>query len=142
MFWFLFWYIRFSIFIVGFAISIRNIKKSYSKNANMSWSGIRSWSIFITLSMIPQLKLGGGGEIEGIFRQYLLFSFIFGFFDISLWQKQLVTIVYNRWYQIFFYFQHTLNKLFNNCIKLHWYYISSSWYMKGVQTDITPEKKQ
>ena len=27
----------------------------------------------------------------------------------------------------FFYFQHTLNRLFDNCVKLYWYYISSSW---------------
>ena len=31
----------------------------------------------------------------------------------------------------FFHFQHTLNRLFNNCIKFYWYGISSSWNMKG-----------
>ena len=31
----------------------------------------------------------------------------------------------------FFHFQHTLYRLFNNCIKLYWYQISSSWNMKG-----------
>ena len=32
----------------------------------------------------------------------------------------------------FFHFQHTLNRLFNSCIKSYWYYISSSWNMKWV----------
>ena len=31
----------------------------------------------------------------------------------------------------FFHFQHTLNRLFNNCITLHLYYNSSSLNMKG-----------
>ena len=31
---------------------------------------------------------------------------------------------------VFFHFQHTLDRLFNNCIKLYWYKISSSWKMK------------
>ena len=26
----------------------------------------------------------------------------------------------------FFHFQHTLDRLFNNCIKLYWYYVSSA----------------
>ena len=38
----------------------------------------------------------------------------------------------------FFHFQHTLNGLFNNCIKLYWYQISSSWNMNGVQIDLPP----
>ena len=40
----------------------------------------------------------------------------------------------------FFHFQHTLNRLFNNCLKLYWCYISSSWNMKGGQIDRPPEK--
>ena len=31
----------------------------------------------------------------------------------------------------FFHFQHTLNRLFKNCMKLYWYWTSSSWNMKG-----------
>ena len=35
-----------------------------------------------------------------------------------------------------FYFQPTLNRLFNSCIKLYWHKISFSWNMKGMgQTD-------
>ena len=30
---------------------------------------------------------------------------------------------------LFFYSQATLNRLFNDSIKLYWYYISSSWNM-------------
>ena len=32
----------------------------------------------------------------------------------------------------FFHFPHTLNKLFNNCIKLNWSQISSSWNKKSL----------
>ena len=39
----------------------------------------------------------------------------------------------------FFYFQTAINSLFNNCIKLYWCYISSSWNMKaGAQFDVSP----
>ena len=44
----------------------------------------------------------------------------------------------------FFHFQHTLNRLFNNCITLHLYYNSSSLNMKGegggAQIDPSPQK--
>ena len=40
----------------------------------------------------------------------------------------------------FFHFQHTLNRLFNNCIKLYWYSSSYSWNMKGRGGYIPPEK--
>ena len=44
----------------------------------------------------------------------------------------------------FFHFQHTLNRLFNNCITLHLYYNSSSLNMKGegggAQIDPSPRK--
>ena len=42
----------------------------------------------------------------------------------------------------FFNFEHTLNRLFNNCIKLCWYQISSSGNMKQVgELNLpTPEK--
>ena len=45
---------------------------------------------------------------------------------------------------VFFQFQYTLNRLFNNCIKLCWYQISSSWNMKqegrGESNWLPPEK--
>ena len=40
---------------------------------------------------------------------------------VSIWQ--MISAV--------FYFQPTLYSFFNNCIKLYWYYISSSWKSKG-----------
>ena len=39
---------------------------------------------------------------------------------------------------VFFHLQHTLNRLFNNCLKLHWYQISSSW---NTQIEKTTLKK-
>ena len=41
-----------------------------------------------------------------------------------------------------FYFQPTLNRLFNNCIKLYWYKISSSWNMKSDEIDSSPQRKR
>ena len=38
----------------------------------------------------------------------------------------------------FFYFQATLNRLFNNCVKLHWYQISSYCNMKGRGVKVLP----
>ena len=40
---------------------------------------------------------------------------------------------------LFFHFQHTLNRLFKNYIKLYWHYISSSWNMKGGLTSKIPD---
>ena len=40
---------------------------------------------------------------------------------------------------LFFHFQHTLNRLFSNCIKLYWYQISPSWNMKGELTSKSPD---
>ena len=63
------------------------------------------------------------------------FRQLFGIFDISLlqinlWRQQITGDVR------FFYFQPTLNRLFNSCIKLYWHKISFSWNMKGMgQTD-------
>ena len=58
---FLFWVIRFQIFIVGVAVSIRNVIPPlvpFSKNIDMSESGISSNSIFVILSIASQLKPG------------------------------------------------------------------------------------
>ena len=43
---------------------------------------------------------------------------------------------------VFFYHQPTLNGLFNNCIKLYWYWISSSWNMEGGQTELPPPQNK
>ena len=45
------------------------------------------------------------------FLNFLLFPSYKETNDISLWQIM----------SAFFHFQHTLNRLFNNCIKLYWY---------------------
>ena len=49
-----------------------------------------------------------------------------------------MTLAYNRWPHHVFYFQPILSRLFNNCIKLHWYWISFSWNMKGNQFHYLP----
>ena len=65
-------------------------------------------------------------------------SWIFWHFLIA---KKLMTSAYNGWCQNFFYLQPNLNRLFNNCVKLYWYWISSSSNIKGVgQFDLPPEK--
>ena len=38
-----------------------------------------------------------------------------------LFKNKLMTSAYNKWCQHFFHLQHTLNRLFNNCIKLYGY---------------------
>ena len=50
------------------------------------------------------------------------FSILTNFIDFSdFLTKKLMASVYNRWCQHLFYIQPTLNRLFNNCIKLYWY---------------------
>ena len=45
--------------------------------------------------------------------------------------SKLIMSSYNRWCHDFFFLQPTSNNLFNNCIKLSWYWICSSWNMIG-----------
>ena len=58
-----------------------------------------------------------------IFSSILTFLLIFWIFWHFLVAKKLMTSACNRWCQHFFYFQPTLNRWFNNYIKLYWYYI-------------------
>ena len=51
--------------------------------------------------------------------------------------KKLITSCIKDSVTIFFYFQPTLNRLFNNCTNLYWYEISSFWNMKG-EVKLTP----
>ena len=53
--------------------------------------------------------------------QYEGFLSNFWIFQDLLVAKELMTSGYNRWCQYFFHFQHTLNTLFNNYIKLYRY---------------------
>ena len=68
------------------------------------------------------------------------FSPIFWIFWHLLVSKKLMTSAYNRWCSHFFHFY----RFFNNCIKLCWYYISSSWNMKEgggkIEIDLPAEK--
>ena len=65
------------------------------------------------------------------FHQY------FGLFGHFLFANEQIDVV------SIFYLKPTSNRLFNNCIKLFWYWINSSWNMKGkrgCQIDL-PQKK-
>ena len=48
-----------------------------------------------------------------ILAMFINFPQYFGFFDITLLQRKMMSA--------FFHFQHNLNRLLNNCIKLYWY---------------------
>ena len=56
--------------------------------------------------------------------------------------KETNDVTYNRWCQQCFYIQVTLNRLFNNCIELYSYQISSSWNMKGRGVKLIPPRKK
>ena len=72
------------------------------------------------------------------------------FFDFLTFpcSKETKDVTYNRWCRHFFYFQTTINRLFNNCLKLCWHCVSSPWNMKvcvcvwegGVDKLTSPEK--
>ena len=70
-------------------------------------------------------------DMKILFFNINCFNQCFGFFDISLLQK-------NWWSQHItdnvssFYLRPTLNELFSNFIMLYWYLIRSSWNMKVV----------
>ena len=80
--------------------------------------------LFVTFNII----------INFICLQYYLFSSPFFFFFLNFWHflvaEKLMTLSYNRWSEF------TLKRLFNNCKKIWWYWILSSWSIKrwvGVQ---------
>ena len=65
MFQFLFWVKIFEMFIVGFSVPVRNIRRSTPCNflkeyiqQDMSGSGISASSIFVILSIASQLEPG------------------------------------------------------------------------------------
>ena len=97
---------------------------------------VKPW-VFGTFNIIiSQIFPGNFIEIPQVLQKIWRYSpsILTIFIDFSdFWNflvaKKLMTSAYNRWYQHFFYFQATLNRLFNNCIKSYWI---SSWNMKGV----------
>ena len=69
------------------------------------------------------------------------FSSVFWIFWHFLVRKRLMMPGNNRWCQRFFHFKPNLYRLLNNCTKLYWYQISSSWNMKGGVKLISPSEK-
>ena len=90
----------------------------------------------------PQLVQKIWRNSLSILANFHKFSSIFWIFWHYLVTKKLMTSAYNRWCQHFFYFEHTLNRLFNTCIKLYWYLHKFSLkYESGVKLAPTPQKK-
>ena len=119
---------------------------------------MKPW-FFVTFNTIichifPETFIGIPQVVEKTWRLSLsilaIFSNLyhfFGFFDITMLQKTNEVSLYQMM-STFFHFQHTSNKLFNNCIKLYYYYTSSSWNMKWGGGDVrgksnwTPPRKK
>ena len=81
---------------------------------------------FIEFPLVVQKIWRSSLSILAIF---INFSQFFGFFDIALLQR-------NYWRHpitddVSIFSVSTLSRLSNNCIKLYWYQMSSSWNMKG-----------
>ena len=74
---------------------------------------------------------------EDYILQYCLFVSIFRTFWHFLVTKKVMMSAYNR----FFYFQSSLNRFFNSCVKLYWYSISFSWNINGWSNWAPPQKK-
>ena len=58
---------------------------------------------------------------EFIFQYSLFPSSFTNFLDFLTFTKKVMRSAYNRWCQHFFYVEHALNRLFNNCIMLYLY---------------------
>lgn len=67
-------------------------------------------------------------ELPQVFWNFWRFSS--SILAISLVANKLMTLAYNRRCDHFFYLQHTVNRSFNNCVKLYWHWINSSWNIK------------
>ena len=101
---------------------------------------MKTW-FFVTSNIpndIPQV-------VQKIWRIYLSilaifinFNQFFLFLTFSSY-KETNDVSLLQMMSLFFHFQHTLNRLFKNYIKLYWHYISSSWNMKGGLTSKIPD---
>ena len=69
------------------------------------------------------------------FHQYIRFFYI-SFLQRNWWCQHLADVV------SVFFFELTLKRLLNNCIKLYWYYTSSSWNLKERSKWTTPSRKK
>ena len=71
--------------------------------------------------------------IQRIWRNSLSILANFHQFSSNFWISWHYLVPKKLIMSAFFHFQHTLNRCFNNWIKLYWYYISSSWNIKGYE---------
>ena len=78
---------------------------------------------FIEIPQVVQKLWRFSPSILAIFINFHQFSRFFTF----LCYKETNDVSLEQTMSVFFHFQHTLKRLFNNCIKLYWYLISSSW---------------
>ena len=99
-------------------------RKMYHLNGG--WSLGFLWLLIILRHIFSENFIGFPEVVEKILRNSvsILANFhqilsIFWIFWHYLVTKKLMTSAYNRWGQHFFTFNHTLNRLFNNCIKLY-----------------------
>ena len=58
---------------------------------------------------------------------FININYFLSIFSVFWYAKKLMTSVYSKWCQ---HPEPTLNRLFNNCLKLYWYWINFSWNMK------------
>ena len=106
-----------------------------------------SWKFYWNFWSRSEVMMNFSASISYFHRFSSIFwnFFVFCHFLVT---KKLMTSAYNRWCQHFFHFQLTLNRLFNNFIKLYSYLISFSWNMKewamgwGRVIKLTPDRKK
>ena len=107
------------------------------------WSSASLWLNIINSHIFVKISL----KFLMSFRRYedfplsLLTIFIISFYfllqKLSI-TKKITTSAYNRWCKgLPFCLQPNSNRLFNNCIKFYWNWISTSWNMKG-EVKLTP----
>ena len=83
-------------------------------NPGFLWLLVLSW--FTSFLKILLKFLQSFGNYEEFLCQYIFQIFLHSFVT-----KKLMMSAYNNWFSAFFHFQHTLNRLFSNYIKLYWY---------------------
>ena len=79
--------------------------------------------------MFPEILIETTQVVQKIWRlslSILLFSDFLDFLTFPCY-KETNDVSVQQIMSPFCHFQHTLNRLFNICMELYWYYVSSSW---------------
>ena len=86
--------------------------------------GLKPEFLWILILSLAKSSLKTSWKLIQSFRRYQDFLFQYQLFSLNFWKiwnllvaKKLLTSAYDRLCQNFFYFQPTLNSLFNYCIK-------------------------